>query len=52
MSGGPPMSVVAVLVYPLIRGDDVENLSSNNTRRLYFADAIPGHSDAGQEVLS
>jgi hypothetical protein len=46
------MSVVAVLVCPLIRGDDVENLSSNNTRRLYFADEIPGQSDAGQEVHS
>jgi bacterioferritin len=24
--------------------------TDNNTRRLYFADEIPGHSDAGQEV--
>ena len=26
--------------------------SDNNTRRLYFADEIPGHSEAGQEVHS
>jgi bacterioferritin len=26
--------------------------TDNNTRRLYFADEIPGHSDAGQEVHS
>jgi bacterioferritin len=30
----------------------VEPDTDNNTRRLYFADAIPGHSEAGQEVLS
>jgi bacterioferritin len=30
----------------------VEPISDNNTRRLYFADEIPGHSDAGQEVHS
>jgi len=28
----------------------VEPDTDSNTRRLYFADAIPGHSDAGQEV--
>jgi bacterioferritin len=30
----------------------VEPATDNNTRRLYFADEIPGHSDAGQEVHS
>jgi bacterioferritin len=30
----------------------VEPDTDNNTRRLYFADEIPGQSDAGQEVLS
>jgi bacterioferritin len=30
----------------------VEPDTDNNTRRLYFADEIPGHSDAGQEVHS
>jgi bacterioferritin len=28
----------------------VEPDTDSNTRRLYFADEIPGHSDAGQEV--
>jgi bacterioferritin len=28
----------------------VEPNTDSNTRRLYFADEIPGHSDAGQEV--
>ena len=28
----------------------VEPDTDNHTRRLYFADEIPGHSDAGQEV--
>ena len=28
----------------------VEPDTGNHTRRLYFADEIPGHSDAGQEV--
>jgi bacterioferritin len=28
----------------------IEPDTDNNTRRLYFADEIPGHSDAGQEV--
>jgi bacterioferritin len=30
----------------------VEPDTDNNTRRLYFADEIPGHSDAGQAVYS
>jgi hypothetical protein len=28
----------------------VEPDTDSNTRRLYFADEIPGHSNAGQEV--
>ena len=30
----------------------VEPDTDSHTRRLYFADEIPGHSEAGQEVLS